>query len=123
MTSSPPFTARVTFTRKRRDGGAYVDGRYTGETTTDEDFIGSIQPPTSRRGHDFLQELPEAQRTRDVIVVYTDFNVLRTANEGSNTLADRVLFNGKTFEVQRINTWATQVLTHDQAYCVRLDND
>jgi hypothetical protein len=83
----------------------------------------NVQPPTDTKGHDFLLQLPESERSREVVVVYTFPKTLRTANEGSNIVADEVLFEGRTYKVQRLNYWPGQILTHDQAYCTRLDND
>ena len=114
---------RQTATRRRRDGGAYVSGRYTGLVDTDTSINCNIQPPSASKGHDFLKTLPEAQRTREVVVVYCPPNTLRTANEGNNQAADRIIFLGKTYEAQRVNFWPGSILTHDQVYCTRLDND
>lgn len=122
--SIPPFRARVTFTRRRSNGaGAYVAGRYAAGTTADVEFIGSVQPPTASQEHDFIKMLPEAERTKKAVIVYCDVDVLRTANEGNNQEADIIVFSGETFKVMKINTWKGNILTHDQAYCVRLDND
>ena len=101
-----------------------VDANLTLVVTFDEfDFSCNIQPPSPSKGHDFLKELPEAQRTTEVVVVYCPPLTLRTASEGNNTVADQVRFLGKTYEVQRVNYWSGQILTHDQVYCTRLDND
>lgn len=113
---------RQTATRKRSTG-SYVSGRYVRVSSPDLEFSCSVQPPTSTRGHDILKDLPEAQRTTEIVVVYCAPGTLQTAYEGDNIVADRVLFLGKTYEVQRISFWPGQILTHDQAYCTRVDND
>ena len=123
--SSPPFRANVTFTRRRPDGsGSYgSNGRYTAGTGVDTDFIGSVQPPTASQEHDIIRMLPEGERTKKTVVVYCDVDVLRIANEADNQEADLIVFSGEIFKVMRINKWVGNILTHDQAYCVRLDND
>ena len=122
--SSPPFRANVTFTRRRvLQAGNYSGGRYIGGGTTDTDFTGSVQPPTASQEHDIIKMLPEGERTKKTVVVYCDFATLRTANEADNQEADQVVFLGEVFKVMKINTWAGNILTHDQAFCVRLDND
>ena len=121
--SVPPFRARVTFTRTRLAGGSYSAGRYTPGTGVNTSLIGSIQPPTASQGYDFVMMLPEAERTKKAIVVYCAFYSLRVANESNNQEADLVTFRGEVFKVMRVNTWAGNILSHDQVYCVRLDND
>ena len=101
-------------TRRRFDGGGYVDGRPTTPASTDTDFQGSLQP---MRGKD-RQVLPEGLRQRDGRKVYCDRGVLRVDDQDDGTLADQVLVDGRPYTVVHIDS-DHPLIPHDHVLIVR----
>lgn len=77
-------------------------------------ITGSFQPFPGAR----LQTLPEGERQMGQLEVYTTAE-LRTADQNSGAGADRVTYNGVTYEVREVARWP-QLLPHYQARLVRL---
>lgn len=77
-------------------------------------ITGSFQPFPGAR----LQTLPEGERQMGQLEVYTTAE-LRTADQSSGAGADRVTYNGVTYEVREVARWP-QLLPHYQARLVRL---
>jgi hypothetical protein len=86
-----------TVTRRRFPAGAYVAGRYVaGTPVTDTPVLASVQELSARE----LQQLPEAERQRDPIKLYTedtDWQVSDPQTPGQ--ISDRVLVDGRTYKV------------------------
>lgn len=83
--------------------GAY-DGthfRYTAGSTTTSDIVASVQSPTAAQ----LMQLPEGQRVEDSITVYTS-TLIQTAQTPAGAKADRLIYRGKTYEVQKLFDWS-----------------
>lgn len=76
-------------------------GRALQGATSTHSITANVQPAT---GRDLLR-LPEGQRTREHIAIWTDGD-LRTANEHAGTPADVVTWKGRTYEVQLIEPWS-----------------
>lgn len=108
------------FYRVRYPVGAYVNGRYTVSSPTVAAYKGSIQPAVGR-GSEVMTSMREGQRTKKIIIVYTYPDTLRTADERTGTKADLVYFNNEMFEVQKVNRWTGQILTHDEVWAVESD--
>jgi len=108
----------ATFTRKRRAGGSYVDGRWVdGAAEPDVDLVASVQPVS---GRDLLR-LPEGLRTRDTIAVITN-GELRTANETAGLQADRLVVGGEEWEIVALDDWTTiPQLSHRDCLAQRAD--
>lgn len=107
------------FFRFRYGTGSYVSGRYVDGTVSVSAYKGSIQPMVGLKGGEQLQNLPEGMRTRKWIVCYTYPDTLRTGSEEpANIKADIIYFNGEAFEVQKVNRWTGQILTHDEVWAV-----
>ena len=84
----------------RPGAGTMTDGRWVAGVPSTFDAVMSIQPLNG----DDIEELPEGQRTRNIIKGYTATE-LQTTNEGSGIKADVVTYNSKTFEVQTVERW------------------
>ena len=55
-----------------------------------------------------LRLLPEENHREDFIAVYTDFALSTGENDGGAdyTVPDRILWNGETWRVVRVRSWA-----------------
>ena len=91
------------------------DGRYIGGNLLALPIVASIQQPTGAQ----LRLLPEGQRVEDSIVVYTS-SPLNTANTPGGEKADRVQYQGLTYEVQSQMDW-TGNGNYTGAICKRID--
>lgn len=64
------------------------------------DFEGSFQPLSDRE----LRQLPEGQRNEGRSKIYTPFE-LKTVDTSASKIPDRVLYNGVTYKVVKVNDW------------------
>lgn len=81
--------------------------------------VASIQP---LRPNEILQ-LPEHRRTAEHMKMYT-YTRVRTSDEKNQLPADRIIHDGKTFEVQSVANWFIGTdLPHYKAICVKLDGE
>lgn len=82
----------------KRAGGAFVSGRWQAGAAEEIGIDASVQPATAKE----LERLPEGQRTRETLAVYTTTE-LRIAAPGQ--AADRLEHDGVTYEVQSVEPW------------------
>lgn len=118
----PPFwaTGRTTLTITRKTAGTYVNGRYVEGTTSTQEITANVQP--GLKWND-IQYLPEGERGRKSLRVYTDFP-LRTRQEGPDGHdADRFVWtDGHTYEVNVLcHSYEMGVLNHTKAICSRVE--
>ncbi len=94
----------ATYTVTRFSPGSYgadaEDGRYRFGATHTFRVRASIQPLTGEE----LLRLPEGERTRERIVVFTARR-LKTATQAEAASADRVEYQGNQFEVESVESW------------------
>jgi len=109
------------FTRIRYSEGSYVDGRYIDGVMAATSYKGSIQPFVDK-GSETIQRLAEGDRTKKIIVIYTYPGTLRTVDEKNSYKADLVYYEGEVYEVQRVNRWSGQILTHDEVWGIECDS-
>ena len=78
---------------------------------------GCIHPGTP----EMLQLLPEEERREEFIAVYTDFTLSLGENGGgaAYTVPDRILWNGGTWRVVKIQDWS--VFGYCRALAIRMD--
>ena len=89
---------------RRFGGGAYDGtGRFSGNASFDTPTTAVVQPSTPKE----IQQLPENQRTKEAITVWTR-NPLLTSDVAAKTKADHVLWLGKIYEVQVVADWSSQ---------------
>jgi len=87
-------------TALRSAAGVYTSGKWVPGAESTIDLVGSAQPATPNE----LLQLPEGDRTRATIAVWTN-TALYTANEGTATPPDRIVWAGEQWEVQKVNQW------------------
>lgn len=91
-----------------RRSGAFVDGTWTVAATSTLTVTASVQ---ELNGREFLA-LPEAQRIRHPIKLYTEADALRTADEDTGAMADIVTWNGDQYEVDTVQNRTAGPLPH-----------
>lgn len=106
----------TTVTVTRSAAGGYVSGRWSAGATSTFDVTASIQPVKLR--HDELQHLPEGDRNRSAIRVYTATE-LHSESEAGGTLADFVTWDGEQWEIFKVDIW-TLGITHYKALALRV---
>jgi len=78
---------------------AVSGGRTVLQSQTTANVIGVVQPASTRE----LERLPEAERTRGAITIYTTFAL----NAGSaGFTADTVNWNGSSYTVMSVDDWS-----------------
>jgi hypothetical protein len=90
----------------RPTAGSYVSGRWVPGSTGAVTVIASVQPDRARP--DELLHLPEGDRAREGIRLYTDTH-LYTSDEASGTPADLVEWQGEQWEVVRVESWPLHI--------------
>lgn len=111
----------ATYTVRRRDPGSYVNGNWTpAGTYTEFQIIASIQPINGRE----LQMMPEGQRTREMVRIYTKSG-LRPTIEQQNVKGDLVSYKGRQWEVQKVEEWefSWDGLAHFKAIALLVEDD
>lgn len=101
---------------KRRSAGSYVDGVWVNGIETSRTIKASVQPAT----HEQLLNLPEAQRTKSTLAIFTT-EALNTVNLSNKISADRIEYNGETYEVQQVSPWVHRKLGHYEVLAVKAD--
>jgi hypothetical protein len=88
-------------TLSRAGSGLYLQGRWSPGQTTTVTIQADVQPAKPRE----LVNLPEAQRARAAIKVYSETE-LRTADVEAQTAADVLTVKGRRWEVQSVEPWS-----------------
>jgi hypothetical protein len=102
---------------KRRSAGAYTNGEWVEGTENSWTIDVNVQPATPQQ----LLNLPEAQRTKSAIEVFTE-ELLKTADVSDKTSADRIEYNGRTYEVHKVTDWSAHThLAHYEILAVEID--
>lgn len=110
-------TGKITIVVNRTAIGSYIGGRYVDGTVTSIPIEANVQPVNAKE----LLNLPEAQRSRDVIKIYTSFE-LKAAREGVvSTKADLIVYDGSTWQVHSSDTYKMGILNHTKALAFKLD--
>lgn len=110
------LTGQATVDVTRVEGGSLVKGIWRKGTPTTFSIKANIQPLL--KGTD-LQLLPEGDRTREVIKVYTTTPLLQRQEGSQAHEGDLISWDGKMFEVIRAITYKMGLLDHTKAICVR----
>ena len=106
------------FKLTRRTATTFVKGRAVKGSATTTDEEGSVQ---ALRQEELLQ-LPEGQRNRGAIVIYTETTLpLYTLNEVTNVPADIIEYNGQLYEVQIAEGWDYLGLKHNRSVATRVE--
>jgi hypothetical protein len=83
-----------------RRSGHYVEGRWERGAVETFSILASMQPVTGLN----LVRLPEGQRTREHVTIFTETK-LQTADARIGVPADVVSWNGFSYEVQTVEAW------------------
>ncbi len=102
-------------TRLRYGAATVTDHEVTRPAPTSSTVRASVQP---MNGED-VQLLPEGNRHADMLKLYTK-SELRTADQHAGTPADRVVIDGKTYEVKESARYRTHQ-RHYRAVVARVD--
>ena len=81
--------------------GGYTDGLWSGATPTDTTVKASIQPAN---GDDLLQ-VPEGERSSEVLVAYTLEPVYVSASDDDLRPSDEIVYDGRVYKVQHVGDW------------------
>ncbi|MCP4481414.1 MAG: hypothetical protein GY817_01110 [bacterium] len=113
--SNLAFTRKFKLIRHSSDGGYDGNGRYVKGSFSETNIEGSIQPMKERE----LLNLPEAQRTRGTIKIYTDVE-LKVVDTENNLQADRIEYNNFFYEVQEVNDYTSFNIPHYKSIAVKV---
>lgn len=111
-----PLTGIVEVDVQRITGGNWVKGAWVKGTPTTVTIKANIQPVL--KSTDTLL-LPESDRSKECIKVYTTSELLQRKEGSSPNEGDHVQWDGKTFEVMKVISYKMGVLNHYKAICVR----
>jgi hypothetical protein len=95
-------------------GGTYVLGIYQQPVGTTFQIVANIQPAD----HEDLMKLPELERSKEVIVLFTPTE-LKPGNQSAKQNPDTFDYLGNTYEVFKVAVYRMGVLDHTEAICVR----
>lgn len=118
MATKPTFTRTgfVNIPIIRRLQGEYVDGDWVAGGLEEIIIKCNIQPLKPNE----LMMLPESDRTRDWLKVYSA-SELRKAQEGTNGWdADEFVWQGYRYMIMKQENYAMGVLDHWKAYAARI---
>lgn len=108
-----------TYTYQRRNPTTLVKGRVAADDLqAPVSFRATIQPLSGRE----LLLLPEGQRVREYVKIYTDA-ALKMTDQPSKTKGDLVTYNGCQWEVTQANTWDPDNYAHSKFLAVIVEAD
>ena len=97
--------------------GRYIKGRFIPGKTKKFKVTASVQ----QMRPDELLLLPEAQRTREMVKVYS-CEVLKTGDEKARLEPDQFPYLGMIFEVHSVGNWVNFTdIPHFKSICVRIE--
>lgn len=103
-----------TVERKRFDSSQRVKGRTVkGSETISDSIQASVQPVSSSRYINMIQNLPEGQRLSNWIQVYCELDSFRTIDDREGTSADILIYDCKEYEVKHVSHRRGRHLNHD----------
>lgn len=100
---------------ERYGGGSWADGRWVNEQPTAVALTAHVQP----MGQEAKQILPEGDRTRDGITVWST-TAIRPVQRSEGKPGDVVLWGGKSYEVVALTDWSSQG-DYWEAGCIKVD--
>ena len=111
------FFSSVPLVKISHAPGEWVLGSWKEGERTETPFNGSWQPA----GGQTLQVLPEGKRNRQAYKVICPIDIeFSAADEKSGISGDRILHNGKEYEVSSAAKWDNGLLPHWVLICTRL---
>lgn len=117
----PPLllTGRVTLAVTRRQAATYINGRPVPGVESIVPVVCNVQPVL--KASDTLL-IPEADRSKACLKVYTKGGEMKALKEGGNGwAADRFTWKGDLYEVMKVIDYEMGVLNHYKAICMRVE--
>ena len=99
----------------RYAAGSYSGGTFSNGASSTFDIVMVIQPLSEKE----LLALPEGERTRRQMKGYT-ITKLNTVDLATGARADRITYDGTTFEVQGVSRWEGD-LPHYKIRCAEVN--
>ena len=120
MRNPPLFlVGRTTLDVIRRSKAIYVNGRPTPGTEEVVQVVCNVQPVL--KSSDTML-IPEADRSKACLKVYTKGGAMLSLREGSTgNAADRFMWEGDLYEVMKVIHYSMGVLDHYKAICMRVE--
>lgn len=117
----PPLLAthNTTLDVIRTSADTYVKGRPIKGVSETVKVVCNVQPILSSTD---TRLLPEADRTKACLKVYTKATEMRQLKEGKDGwAADRFMWQGDMYEVMRSINYAMGILNHWKCICMRVE--
>lgn len=111
-----PLNGKVTVDVSRREGGQYVRGVWQAALPIVFQITANIQPVLKSTD---TQILPEGDRTKECIKVYTTTPLLQRREGESPVEGDIITWDGKLFEVMKAIEYKMGFLNHWKIIAVR----
>jgi len=102
----------------RFEAGSLVKGKYVAGATNNFDIEAAVIPISGKE----LVLLPEGERTKEMIVIYSDVELL-TVNEKDFKKADRLSWRGKDYEIHKVEDWTKTDLPHYRIIAMKLEEN
>jgi hypothetical protein len=118
---NPPLllTGHITLDVIRREAETIIRGRPSPGAETTVQVVCNVQPVLKSTD---TTSLPEADRSRATLKVYTKGDSLRQRKEGVNgNAADRFYWKGELYEVMKVIDYEMGILNHYKALCARVE--
>lgn len=120
MRNPPLFlVGNTTLQVTRTTATQYVNGRPVPGTSEVVEVVCNVQPVL--KSSDTIL-LPESDRSKACLKVYTKGSELKALKEGGNGWApDRFIWKGDLYEVMKVISYDMGVLNHYKAICMRVE--
>jgi hypothetical protein len=120
MSISPPLllplNGVVEVTVSRIAGGSWIKGVWTADSPESLQIKANIQPVLKSTD---TMILPEAERSKEAIKVYTTSPLYQRLEGSSPREGDIISWDGKLFEVRKVSEYKMGILNHFKAIAVR----
>lgn len=117
--SIPTFTLtkKVPLTIFRKTAGSRINGKWVDGVEQEVIIQANVQPLKPYE----ISLMPEADRTRNWIRVYTA-NYIQTLKEGEGGhAADEFTWNGERYKMMKVDIWQMGTLDHRKGLAVRFE--
>lgn len=95
--------------------GSYTSGRWSAGASSTSTISASVQPAGPRD----LMHLPEGDRTKAAVKLYTD-SELSEGDESSGLVPDQITWNGEQWEIQKV--WRNALgIGHHKGMAIRVE--
>lgn len=113
----PIIVQRISYTAGSYDSaGLWSDG-----STITEDVEAIVTPSIWRMGSFQTMREQDGDRTRKWIELYSEPDTWTVVQEAEQIRADKVIYQGDTYEIRSLNAWQSDVINYDHALAMKLD--